>query len=78
MNKSEGYFVGHCDDEYCDLGSFEYTCPCCEKYNTNYEIWWEEDNIYSGINYIFNCDNCNEELNVYWDKNEIEYIIEKN
>lgn len=77
MDKAEGYFVGHCDDEDCVFGAFEYTCPCCETYNIDYQVWWEQENISCDTFHEFNCDNCNEELKVYFDNDEFEYIVEK-
>lgn len=73
--KTEAYFIGHCDD--CDLGTFEYTCPCCGNYNVDYEVWWEDDKIYGGTPHKFKCGDCNENLVVAWDPEEIEYIVTK-
>jgi hypothetical protein len=69
MNKSkEGYFYSHCDDENCDLGSFSYQCPVCNWNVDNYEVWWEEDNLYHGKTVEFKCEKCNANLFVVYNK----------
>lgn len=73
--KTEAYFIPHCDDENCCLGTFEYECPCCQKSISDTSIWWHQDNIYNGKNKTFNCGNCKESLIVEWDKKEFEFYV---
>lgn len=79
INKqTEAYFIEHCDNENCCLGSFNYTCPCCDESIIDYEIWWLDFEIWSGKNHNFNCENCNEKLIVFYDKEEMEYFVRLN
>lgn len=75
--KTEAYFIGHCDDENCDLGSFDYTCPCCGKFNVDYDVWWKADEIYGGTIHKFECDKCKANLVVKWDSEEFELNVTK-
>ena len=76
--KTEGNFINHCDDELCDLGYFEYTCPNCNKYIENYDVWWESYSIWSGTPFYFDCEKCSDSLVVEWDKNTLNYQVSKN
>lgn len=67
MIKGEAYFINHCDDENCDLGSFDYVCPSCGKYCVDYDIWWKSDEVYSGKVINFNCLKCKIKLSLNYD-----------
>lgn len=73
--KTEAYFIGHCDHEHCDLGVFQYECPCCAKTVDDYDIWWLQDNIYYEEPHKFQCDECGEILIVEWDEDELLYYV---
>lgn len=75
MKKTEAYFLQHCENEDCDLGSFQYTCPHCNGVSDDYEVWWQEDEIYAGAAHIFKCENCETMLMVEWDKLEYGYYV---
>lgn len=72
-----GYFFPHCEEENCILGRFEFKCPCCGEIAVDYDVWWKEDDIYSGNSETFNCDECGKELKVEWDKQKCKYLISK-
>lgn len=74
---TEAWFIEHCDEPNCCLGSFDYECPCCGHKETDYDIWWEKDNIYGGKNHEFECGGCKKKLVVSWDKEEWEIIVKK-
>lgn len=75
MKPGEAHFIEHCDEPGCDLGTFEYICPVCGKYNVDYEIWWEEDNIWRGNKFSFKCPVCEKDLTVEWDTENYEYKV---
>ncbi|MFA5152765.1 MAG: hypothetical protein WC554_09415 [Clostridia bacterium] len=75
MKITEAYFIQHCDFPGCDLGTFEYTCPECGKYVIDYEIWWEENEIWKGKKVHFKCHECRKELFVEWNKKEFKYQV---
>ena len=77
MKTTEAYFIDHCDYELCDLGSFDYECPECGKHISDYDIWWKNDDIYLGEIVKFQCENCNEKLVVYWNKENYDYLVTK-
>ena len=61
-------FVPHCDDFSCDLGSVEYQCPKCNKFNIDFDLWWKEGELYDGKKFTIICESCNEKSEVGWDK----------
>ena len=63
-------FVPHCDEGYCDLGSFHYTCPLCHEYSVDYDFWWHKNDIYDGIPHELKCDKCDKDLIVWKDPGE--------
>lgn len=67
----------HCDEPTCNLGAFEYECPCCGYNSTDYEVWFAQDKILDGHIKPFLCENCNAELNVEWNKKEYKYEVFK-
>lgn len=73
--KTEAYFIPHCDDFSCDLGAFQYTCPNCNKTSSDYEVWWKQDDIWNETSHKFNCNECNQQLIVKWDKEEYQYLV---
>ena len=75
MKKKEAYFIQHCDNETCDLGAFQYTCPHCNETVSDYEVWWKQDDILTGTPEIFKCEKCSESLTVEWDSEEGEYWV---
>ena len=68
MKKTESYFIPHCDNEYCDLGSFQYICPHCNESTIDYDVWWEEEKIWKGNPHSFKCEKCGKLLIVEWKK----------
>lgn len=70
--KTRAHFIQHCD--FCDLGTFEYTCPSCGTFNIDYDIWWKEDGIYDNP-FSFKCEKCETELLVTWAKDEYVYWV---
>jgi hypothetical protein len=76
MKKTQGYFITHCDNPECDLGSFYYKCPVCKKNNIDYDIWWKQDNILCGESYDIECEECHETLKVIF-SDTIYQVIEK-
>ena len=75
--RTEGNFIPHCDYNDCDLGTFQYTCPNCNKENNDYDVWWKQDDILTKIVDDFNCEKCNVSLSVEWDKEEVQYYVTK-
>lgn len=75
MKVGEAHFIQHCDFPSCDLGTFEYVCPGCLKHIVDYEIWWDEDDIWKGKKISFKCPECGEELFVEWDMENFEYKV---
>ena len=73
----EAYFIQHCDEVGCDLGTFEYRCPKCGICHVDYEIWWEEDNIWKGKKVSFPCPSCGNVLVVEYDKNNHGFIVKQ-
>ena len=73
--KTKAYFIPHCDNETCDLGTFQYICPHCNKNVIDYEVWWQQDNILTGTSEFFKCEECYEPLTVEWDDEEGEYFV---
>jgi YgiT-type zinc finger domain-containing protein len=73
-------FIRHCDDDLCDLGSAEYTCPSCGKYIVDYgDLWWE---YFDGSTLMTkgvvgtSCPECGEVLVVTQNKKDYTYEIE--
>lgn len=65
----------HCDEPGCCLGGFHYDCPVCGKGATDYEIWWQFDDlvVYRNIDKVdFVCEKCKAPLVVYYDQEEYE------
>ena len=73
--KTEANFVQHCDDECCDLGYFQYECPCCGSVINDYVIWWKQFDIHKGIIYDFKCEKCESKLYVMWDEDDFSYYV---
>lgn len=73
--KTEATFIPHCDNENCDLGIFQYTCPKCNKTVSDYDVWWKQDDILIGNPETFNCEECSESLTVVCDSEEGEYWV---
>ena len=73
--KTEAYFIEHCDNPTCDLGYFQYTCPCCGHIINDYDIWWKQDECYYGEIITFQCENCNANLKVEWNKDEYLFYV---
>lgn len=72
MNYTEAYFIDHCEGG-CGLGRFQYECPRCSAVEDDFEIWFNEDDIYKGEIVFFKCENCNHELYVKY--NEFNYKV---
>jgi predicted SprT family Zn-dependent metalloprotease len=72
---TEAFFIGHCDFEECDMGSFQYTCPSCNKATNDYDIWWAADEIWKGKNVDFECEECKAKLVVKWNGSNYEYLV---
>jgi len=66
---NEAEFISHCDDNTCDLGSFLYKCPSCNNATIDYDVWWNQDDLYKNETINFNCEKCKTDLNV----NHIDY-----
>jgi len=75
--RTQGYFIPHCDFEYCDLGAFTYICPRCRRSMDDYEIWWKEDEIWKGQPFNFTCPSCQTDLMVSHDCEEYGYFVEE-
>ena len=58
----EVYFVQHCDDENCTLGTLEFGCPICNKNNVNYDNFYDDDKLYRGEIIELRCEHCKENL----------------
>jgi len=69
------YFIPHCDNETCDLGSFNYQCPLCDTHCVDYDVWWKRDSVCNGEPHKFRCDYCKEELMVFFNQDEFEYSV---
>lgn len=65
----EAFFVPHCDD-YCGLGSFQFHCPHCDKWNEDYDMWWKQDELIEGVVHTLCCEDCKEILHVAYEKTE--------
>lgn len=75
MSNVKAYFIQHCDHEDCDLGSFETTCPNCNKNIIDYDIWWKQDEIWSGSIIELNCSECKTLLSLSYNKLDYEYEL---
>lgn len=75
LNRTESYFIPHCDESVCDMGSFHYTCPNCNKFGYDCEIWDEKDGVYIGEIKLFNCEHCKTSLTVEFDKTDYCYYV---
>jgi hypothetical protein len=71
---TEAYFINHCDEPSCCIGSFEYTCPNCKKNKNDYDIFYMQDKIHNG-SHIFKCEECKISLKVEWVDKELNYIV---
>lgn len=58
----EAYFIQHCDDENCSLGTLEFDCPICSKHNVNYDNFYDDDKLYRGDKVELICEHCKKEL----------------
>lgn len=78
MEKPEAYFIQHCDNENCDLGSFQYTCPHCEEVGVCYDTWWEQDDIMDGKpSETIYCSKCEGRIQAFWDKENYIFYVDK-
>lgn len=77
MERTEAYYIDHCDDGSCDLGCLYYECPKCNKNGTEYgDAWWKRDTLYNEETIIeFNCRNCKTTLFIKRDFEEGEYFV---
>lgn len=75
--ETEGVFICHCDDPPCELGVFEYSCPACKKNQTDFDVWWKQDEIWDGLHYEFKCESCGRPLVVSYNKAEYEYRVKE-
>jgi Zn finger protein HypA/HybF involved in hydrogenase expression len=64
MKTSEAYFIPHCDDEFCTLGTLEFGCPSCGKHNVNYDNYYDDELLYKGEKIHLECEHCNEPLSI--------------
>lgn len=72
-------FIPHCDDDHCNLGSFQYICPACKKKNIDYDIWFKIDDIHHGLILDILCEHCFDKLSVYYDDiNDFCYYVDYN
>lgn len=72
----EAFFIRHCEEPCCDLGTLEYICPNCNENQRDFSVWWEEDEIYHGAIINFQCEDCQCNLSVKYNPDEYEYIVE--
>lgn len=64
-------WVPHCDEPSCDLGTFQYECPACGKRGTDYEVWFDfEDVVIEHKTVVCNCEHCHATLTVKWHDHE--------
>jgi len=56
--KNELYFIPHCENDDCDLGRAFFKCPQCQKLNSNYDLWWKQEDLYKSDGIIIYCDFC--------------------
>lgn len=77
MKPTEGSFIPHCDDLSCDLCSFWYECPRCNKNNIDYDFWWNMDYFYSLDDFVgeITCEHCREKLFVMYNKEDGLFIV---
>ena len=53
------YFVSHCDEPSCDLGSLHYQCPVCKKHGSEYgDAWWQHQRGLSVEGVTMQCAHC--------------------
>lgn len=69
------YFIPHCDNDNCDLGSLGYRCTHCNLEGNEYEVWWLQNDIFQGLTQIFECEHCKKKLKIYFDETENEYLV---
>ena len=69
--EEEGFFVPHCDDAECGLGTFKSTCLNCDRPIMDYDIWWRKDEVLNGREVELTCRWCEKELNIHADKSGI-------
>jgi transcription elongation factor Elf1 len=66
MIVTEAFWVPHCDDHSCDLGTFDYTCPACDIDISSCHLWWNhEDPVFS-----FKCRRCGAKLKTVYDEGD--------
>ena len=71
--KQKAYFIQHCDDPDCTLGTLEFDCPKCNKHNVNYDNYYDDDKLYKGEIVELNCEHCDSEL--YIELINYEFIV---
>ena len=58
-----------------ELNSQTNPLPYCNETVSDYEVWWKQDDIWSGKPEVFDCEKCNKSLTVEWVKDEYEYWV---
>jgi len=56
------YFLSHCDEADCGLGTFNYECPHCLVVQVDYNLWFEQDRVYAGEHVCGACPSCSKEI----------------
>lgn len=61
---NKAYFIQHCDDPDCSLGTLEFDCPNCNEHNVNYENFYDDDKLYRNELIDLNCEHCDSRLTI--------------
>lgn len=53
------YFCTHCEEDGCDLGHAEYSCPRCNSLNEDFgDLWWGHNTVGLTRIIVDSCGNC--------------------
>ncbi len=66
--RERGYFIEHCDDPSCGLGTFETICLHCNRPLIDYSVWWKRDDVLKGELQEISCYRCENTLVIHLDK----------
>lgn len=66
MSQIEMFYIPHCDNEHCSLGTAEWDCPKCDGHNVEYgDFFYEEFDEHKGE---LCCDKCKRVYQVWKEK----------
>ncbi len=72
---TEAEWTPHCDAPDCDLGTLTYECPACHFLGSEYDAWFEQNDIFGGAKFEFACEHCAAKLCVWYDSKEYQTVV---